>query len=353
MSGSRGRRVSSLGPWPWSASPSGEAGGYPSPRKGAADDDTYPTAGRDRSGNRECAHRAGARRDRADDRETQGVADRAEFDRCRDHRVGRHTGGHPVGGGRRADRPGVAADRGVLHPPRSPGAPGELGQGRRPAPVLVPAHQDQRHRRRHPRPAAAVRPSRAAAAGAARRRAGRAGPAGPGHRPAHPGRRGTQASDQGPGPAAAADVAADRGAGGRRPGRAGTLRRPEHPAPVGIQATHRVDRQGLPRPPRQRPGAAVDRRRPSLAGPLRRPPRGRVRRSGRRDRHRGPAAARRPSRARRPRRATRDPLPAGRSGRAGPQPARRRRHRRPRPGRRDRRPDPVRHRQGVPLPTPV
>ena len=143
-------------------------------------------------------------------------------------------------------------------------------------------------------------------------------------------------------------IAADRRAWGRRPGRAGTLRRPEHPAPVGIQAAHRTDRQGLPRPPRQRPGAAVGRRRPSLAGPLRRPPRGRVRRSGRRDRHRGPAAARHPSRARRPCRAPRDPLPAGRPRRAGPQPARRRRHRRPRPGRRDRRPHPVPHRQGVP-----
>ena len=42
---------------------------------------------------------------------------------------------------------------------------------RGPAPVLVAAHQDQRHRRRHPGPAAAVRPGRAAAAGAARRRA--------------------------------------------------------------------------------------------------------------------------------------------------------------------------------------
>ena len=43
----------------------------------------------------------------------------------------------------------------------------------------------------------------------------------------------------------------------------------------------------------------------AAAGALRRPPRGRLRRPGRRGRHRGPAAARHPGRARRPRRRTR------------------------------------------------
>jgi hypothetical protein len=35
----------------------------------------------------------------------------------------------------------MAAGRGVLRPPRSHRAPGDLGQGRRPAPVLVPSRQ--------------------------------------------------------------------------------------------------------------------------------------------------------------------------------------------------------------------
>ena len=80
---------------------------------------------------------------------------------------------------------------------------------------------------------------------------------------------------------AAADVAVDRRPRRRRPRRAGTLRRPERSAPVRIQAPHHPHRQGLPQPPRQRPSPAMDRRRQRLAGPLRRPPRGGVRRSGR------------------------------------------------------------------------
>jgi hypothetical protein len=55
----------------------------------------------------------------------------------------------------------VAAGRGVLFRPRPPGVPGFLAEGRRPAPVLVPARQVQRHRLRHPGPAAAVRSGRA------------------------------------------------------------------------------------------------------------------------------------------------------------------------------------------------
>ena len=74
------------------------------------------------------------------------------------------------------------------------------------------------------------------------------------------GRR-AQAPDQGPGPPAAADDPADRRSGRRRPGRAGALRRPERPAQAGIQAAHRADREGLPRPPGRRPGPAVARRR--------------------------------------------------------------------------------------------
>ena len=50
---------------------------------------------------------------------------------------------------------------------------------------------------------------------------------------------------------------------------------------LGSKAPHHSHRQGLPQPPRQRPGPAMDRRRPRLAGPLRRPPRSGVRRSGR------------------------------------------------------------------------
>ena len=119
-----------------------------------------------------------------------------------------------------------------------------------------------------------------------------------------------------------------------RPRRPGTLRRPERPAPAGIQASHRVDRQGLPQPPRRRAGRAVAGCCTVLGRALRRPPRGRVHRPGRRGRHRGPAAACRPGRARRPRRRTRGRLPVGRPARAGPQPARRRRDRRPRPRRR-------------------
>ena len=49
------------------------------------------------------------------------------------------------GGGDRADRAGVAADRGILFRPRPYGVPGFLAEGRRPAPVLVPARQVQRH----------------------------------------------------------------------------------------------------------------------------------------------------------------------------------------------------------------
>ena len=59
--------------------------------------------------------RCGSSTVRANDRETQGVADGGEPDRGRDGGVGRDAGGNAVGGGDRADRTGVVADRGVLH----------------------------------------------------------------------------------------------------------------------------------------------------------------------------------------------------------------------------------------------
>src|SRR5215831_9925751 len=62
--------------------------------------------------------------------------------------AGGRTGRHHAGGGIRADRSGVAADRGVLRPPRARRLPGVLGEGRGPAPVLAPARQVQRDRRR-------------------------------------------------------------------------------------------------------------------------------------------------------------------------------------------------------------
>ena len=48
-----------------------------------------------------------------------------------------------------ADRAGVVADRGVLHPAGASGVPGVVGEGGGSAPVLVAAHEDQRDRRRH------------------------------------------------------------------------------------------------------------------------------------------------------------------------------------------------------------
>src|SRR6266496_6346386 len=114
---------------------------------------------------------------------------------------------------------GVAAGRGVLHRPRACGLPGVLGEGGRPAAVLLPAREVQRHRRGDPGPAAAGRPGRAApAAAAGAAGAGRARPAGAGHRPADPGRGRTQDADQGPGPAVDAGQPADRRPGSGRPG---------------------------------------------------------------------------------------------------------------------------------------
>jgi hypothetical protein len=49
--------------------------------------------------------------------------------------------------------------------PRPPGVPGLLAEGRRPAPVLVPARQVQRHRRRHPGAPGKRRMSRSGTAG--------------------------------------------------------------------------------------------------------------------------------------------------------------------------------------------
>ena len=54
-------------------------------------------------------------------------------------------GRHPAGSGDRANRAGMAADRGVLFHPRAPGVPGLVAEGSRPAPVPVPACQEQRH----------------------------------------------------------------------------------------------------------------------------------------------------------------------------------------------------------------
>ena len=71
--------------------------------------------------------------------------------------------------------------------------------------------------------------------------------------------------------------------------------------------------------------------------------------SGRRGHQRGPAAARHPGRAGRPRQGAGSLLPAGRPGRAGPQPARPGRDRRARPGRHHGQGQPLRHRGQVPL----
>ena len=77
----------------------------------------------------------------------------------------------------------------------------------------------------------------------------------------------------------------------------------------------------------------VARCRPGIAGALRWPPRRRLRRRGRRGRHRGPPAARHPGRARRPRRPPRGPLPPGRPRPTGPVAARASRRRWSRTGR--------------------
>ena len=118
--------------------------------------------------------------------------------------------GTRVGGGDGADRAGVVADRGVLLRPRAPGVPGVQREGRRPAPVLVPAREEQRDRRGHVGPVAVGGPGGVAPVGAARRGGGGVGPAGPGHGPADRAGRRAQGADQGPDPAAAAVFPADR-----------------------------------------------------------------------------------------------------------------------------------------------
>ena len=80
--------------------------------------------------------------------QAQGLADGGKPVRGGGGGAGRMPGGHQAGGGDRADRAGVAADRGVLLRPRAPGVPGLVAEGGRPAPVLVPARQEQRDRRR-------------------------------------------------------------------------------------------------------------------------------------------------------------------------------------------------------------
>jgi hypothetical protein len=105
-------------------------------------------------------------------------------------------------------------------------------------------------------------------------------------------------------------------AGGRRP------------CPAATTAGDRIGRSaGRP------PGHPVAGRRPRRPGAVRRPPRHRLAGVGRRGRHRGPAACRHPGRAGRPRHQAGGLLPAGRPGRAGPQPARPGHHRRARSGR--------------------
>ena len=91
----------------------------------------------------------------------------------------------------------------------------------------------------------------------------------------------------------------------------------------------------------------VARRRGRCRRALRRSPGGAVRGTGRRGRHRGPAAARHPGRAGDPRRRPRAALPAGRSRPAGPVPARVRRDQRPGPGRGHGPPRPVPRRDPV------
>ena len=198
------------------------------------------------------------------------------------------------------------------------GVPGVLGQGGGPAPVPVPAHQDQRHRRRHPGPAAAVRPRRPASAGAARRRAAaldrrvratdRLTRAGAEHKvrikdlvrqlmPMTP-----LTGDLG-----AADLAVlERWAD------------PNALVRLGVEAADGADREGLEQPS----GAERAERGSTPPGgdrALRRPSRGRLRRPGRRGRHRGPAAAGGPGRAR-PHAAERERPTAGSTRPAWPAP---------------------------------
>ena len=125
MSGSRGWRVSSLGPWSMFVALLGRAG-VANRYRGRRDD--VQTPGRDRLGHRECAHGPGARRDRCHDRQTQGVAHQREPGRGRGGRVGRCAGRDAAGGGDGADRAGVVADRGVLRCSWSSGVPSVVGQ---------------------------------------------------------------------------------------------------------------------------------------------------------------------------------------------------------------------------------
>jgi hypothetical protein len=96
-------------------------------------------------------------------------------------------------------------------------------------------------------------------------------------------------------------------------------------------------------------GRPVAGRRPRRPPAVRRPPRHRLPSAGRRGPQRGPAAARHPGRAGRPRQGAGSLLPAGRPGRAGPQPARPGRDRWARPGRHHGQGQPLRHRGQVPL----
>ena len=88
---------------------------------------------------------AGARRSRRRGLPSPGPPDGGELGRGGDGGVGRGGAGDPVGGGDRADRAGLVADRGVLHRPRAPGVPRVQREGGRPAPVPVAARQVQRH----------------------------------------------------------------------------------------------------------------------------------------------------------------------------------------------------------------
>lgn len=164
--------------------------------------------------------------------------------------------GDTPGGGDRADRSSMDARGGVLLSPGPHRLPGELAEGGRPAPLLVPPRQVQRHRRRDLGPPGHRRSRAPGAPGASRRRAGGAQSSGPGRRCAHRTDRQPQDPPAGAGPPCHADRGHRVHQQGRprRFGRARALRRPPgHRAPRS-QAPGRLHPPRLTRPARRRPG---------------------------------------------------------------------------------------------------
>ena len=247
-------------------------------------------------------------------------------------RAGRRRGGHPPGRGDRADRPGVAAGRGVLRPPRPHRAAGHRGPCAADLRRFLARHAkgnaiDAETLARLPllAPAGLTPVGFGSAARASLDRRVRA----VARLTAEVGRRKTRIralaqalvpttptalSDDGPNQTDLAVLERDadpRALLDRRPG-------PADPA----------GRHGQPRPARRRqdPGAAHRRRGGGRAVGRRR--RRRPGRPGRRGRQRGPPGPRRRGRTRRPRARPRRGLRPRRPGRAGRQPTR------PGPGRR-------------------